>query len=487
MNRQYFLFAFVPLGLIVFRLVPPPVATTGVLLFSAAFLPELTEYDPPLIPPLNKDSIGALVALVGCAWVAWKRIGRRRFGAGTDWVILTLVLCSLLTVVTNGEPAFTTGKRLPALGMRDALSMGVQDLLIIGIPFYLGRCMIRTPRDLRLLLTLLAGFGLVYGLAIVYESRMSPQLHRMLYGLHPNNFSKVYRLGGYRPMVFMESGLAVAIFMWTCAMATFGLARARIPVFGLPGSIVAALSAFFLLLCRSLGAILYGFVMLPLLALVPRRVAPIAVTVLALASAAYPFSRILDVVPTNAIHAAAAKINPERADSLMFRFENEDQLVDRTWQKPLFGWGGYLRARVRVDTGTEIRALDGFWVIILGERGMVGLGLVLTLLIWPQIRVARRLRSVRDPRIHAMLVTLALIVGIRAFDMMPNGLYSVIPFYLAGALFGVTEWEPAPARRRRTRPRGEAPDAAPGGAQRQRAARSLPGRPPSQRGSRGVR
>lgn len=466
MNRQLFLFAFVPVGLALYRLMPPGLATTVVVIASAAFLPELTEYDPPLIPPINKHSIGTLVALLGCLWVAPRRIGARAFGSAPDWLIVALLAGAWLTVATNGEPTYTSAKRLSPLGPRDGISMGVDMLLLIGIPFYLGRCLIRTPRDLRVLLVALAVSGLVYGLCIIYEARMSPQLHMMLYGMHPNNFSKVVRLGGYRPMVFMQSGLAVAIFMWTCAMAAFGLARAGLPVARLPGSVASGLLAFLLVLCRSLGSLLYGVVMLPLLALLPRRLAPALVAGVALLSAAYPTLRLLDLMPIGAIHQAAAAINPERAESLVFRFENEDQIVERTMQKPLFGWGGYLRSRVRVDTQDEVRAADGFWVIVLGERGLVGLALSLALLVWPQLRAARRLSRVRDRRAHALLTTLALIVGIRSFDMMPNGLYGTLPFFLAGALFGATEWKAATARRARPAAAHVPEDAAPAHAAR---------------------
>lgn len=455
MNRQIFLLGFVPVGLALYRLMPPSVATASVLIGSAAFLPELTEFDPPLIPPINKHSIGSIVALAGCLWVARGRIGRRRLGAGADWVILALLASAWLTVATNADVTYTTAKRLQALGMRDGISMDVWDLLFIGIPFYLGRCLIRTPRDLRALFTTLTVVGLFYGLLVLYEARMSPQLHRMLYGVHPNNFAKALRLGGYRPMVFMQSGLAVSIFMLSCTMAAFGLARARLPVLGLPSKPLAGALAFALLVCRSLGAILYGMVLLPLLALAPRRMAPLVVAGLAAVVVAYPTIRYLDLMPLQAIHDAAARINPARADSLVFRFENEDLIVDRTRQKPLFGWGGYQRSRVRVDNQQEVSATDGFWVIVLGQRGLVGLALTLTLLVWPQFRVARRLSRVRDRRAQTLMTALALLVGIRAFDMMPNGSYGTLPFFLAGALYGVTEWKGEAVRRPRPAARAD--------------------------------
>lgn len=444
--RLIVLFGFVPLGLAMFRLYRPHVACLLALLISAMFLPERTEFDLPLLPPLSKHTMGTLVALAGCAWAAPRRILPRNLREKSDWVLLALLLSALATALTNGESTKTVFGSLQGLSVRDAISMAVRDLLWFVVPFYLGRNLVRSPRELRTVLSMLAGAGLIYAILVLYESRMSPQLHKMVYGFHPNNFGKSLRLGGYRPMVFMQSGLAVAIFMLTSTMAGFALARARLSSRWMPSRAAAALLAFALVVCRSLGTLLYAAFVLPVLVLLSRRGLRAAILGLALLVSVYPALRALHLFPTESIVSLASKINADRAESLGFRFENENEIVDRSGQKLLFGWGGYDRSMVSVKTGYLIRAADGFWVIQLGQRGVVGLGLTIGLLVWPLFRAVRRLPRVTDPRAHALLGGLALIVAIRAFDMMPNGMYGVLPFFLAGALFGVTDWSPTSRR-----------------------------------------
>src|SRR5204863_66271 len=77
--------------------------------------------------------------------------------------------------------------------------------------------------------------GLIYSVLILWEVRMSPQLHATVYGASPRqaDFAQAIRWGGYRPIVFMPHGLAVALFICNTVMAAFILARNRGKVFGL--------------------------------------------------------------------------------------------------------------------------------------------------------------------------------------------------------------------------------------------------------------
>src|SRR5439155_21163091 len=55
--------------------------------------------------------------------------------------------------------------------------------------------------------------GLVYVPLCWFEVRMSPQLHVWVYGVRHHAFVQQMRDGGYRPMVFMQHGLMVAMWM----------------------------------------------------------------------------------------------------------------------------------------------------------------------------------------------------------------------------------------------------------------------------------
>ena len=52
----------------------------------------------------------------------------------------------------------------------------------------------------------------------LYEIRMSPQLHYLVYGFYPSFFGMSVRFGGYRPTVFLQHGLAVGMWMTSASL-----------------------------------------------------------------------------------------------------------------------------------------------------------------------------------------------------------------------------------------------------------------------------
>jgi len=88
---------------------------------------------------------------------------------------------------------------------------------------------------------------------------------------------------------------------------------------------------------------------------------------------------------------AAAAINPDRAMSLRFRMANEDILLDRAMRRPVLGWGGWGRARVRDSQGRDISVTDGLWIIALGNHGLLGLCALSAALLFPVIGLFRRI------------------------------------------------------------------------------------------------
>ncbi|MFC6586854.1 hypothetical protein ACFQDZ_06185 [Sulfitobacter pacificus] len=53
----------------------------------------------------------------------------------------------------------------------------------------------------------------------------------------------------------------------------------------------------------------------------------------------YPMLRNFHLIPLDAILAQAEAISTDRAHSLGYRFFNEEQLLERAAEKPVFGWG----------------------------------------------------------------------------------------------------------------------------------------------------
>lgn len=434
-TAQLALLGWLPLSVLVFRIARPSIAIPLLMIAPAMFLPEDTVFEMKGLPDLDKHTIG-----VGC--VAFNLLFRRvtlialrpelRVPAG---FFALLVGGAVLTAATNLDPLPILGEK--ALRPYDGLSMAADDVLRIGFPFLIGCVTVRSIGALRTMLMVLAAAGVGYSLLALYEARMSPQLHAMVYGMHQNEVSKSYRLGGFRPMVFMQTGLALAIFMLSTVMAAATLARSRMNVFRLPGIFVFAYLVVVLVLCRSLGTLVYAAAFLPILFL-PRQKLSLALILLALGTGSYPLLRATNVMPTEAIVSSAERVSPDRAQSLGFRFRNEDVLLRKALQRPLFGWGGFGRNRV-FDPSTlrDLTITDGFWIIQFGQRGWVGLVAILGLILIPVVRAARLASRLPDKGDAALLSGLALIVVVRFVDMLPNGWYDVHVMFFAGVLTGL--------------------------------------------------
>lgn len=424
-------------GLALFLRMPPRKAVTACILLASMFLPVRGGWDLPLLPPIDKNTAGVLTAFLGCLWMGRRQLLAASPGRGLDLWILVLAVGAIGTTLTNHEPIYAR-IHVPGLGLRDILSMVVRDLLAYGLPFFMGKALIRTPEALRDLLRAFVWAGIVYSLLALVEMRLSPQMHLWIYGFHANRFITAYRLGGFRPMLFMESGIALGGFMLTTVLAAVALRRSgQTLVHPVVTRFVPPYLFVILILCRSLGSIVYGLILVPVQWLLrPEAILRVA-AVLAVIVCVYPAARLLGAGPTHALLEAAATVNTRRAASLEHRFKTEDKLTGRASEKLLLGWGGFNRALIDEEDGSRIREVDGFWILRLGQRGVVGLVGALALLLGPIWVAFRRRRQLPQGMAPMLVACVALCVAARAVDMLPNGEYGPWPFYLSGALYGV--------------------------------------------------
>ena len=281
--------------------------------------------------------------------------------------------------------------------------------------------------------------SLVYSVPLLFEMRFSPQLHYWVYGYYPSDFSQAMREGGFRPMVFMGHGLLAAFFLMTSLLAAIALLRNRVKIGAMSPSIVAGYLGILLLMFKSKGALLYGVFGGSLVFFTkPRtqfRVAVLLVTI----SLVYPMFRSFDLVPTTTILNVAKSIDKDRAQSLETRFDNEDKLLQRAFERPLFGWGRFGRSRVYGDYGEDLSVTDGRWIIDLGQFGLVGFLSEFGLLALCVFRAAAAYRFARSVKEQISLAALALIVALNVFDLLPNS--GLIPWtwLVSGALLGQAE------------------------------------------------
>ena len=426
------------------------------------FMPPGTSVNLPLLPPLDKFTVTSLSALFFTVTV-----GRRKVALlPRSWIARALMLIfvsgAIPSVLTNPDPIVIsifnnpTYRIIPGQTVRDVFSF--VSLLGFGmIPFLLGRELLGSDAGRRELLRGMVFAGLVYTLPSLFEIRMSPQLNVWIYGFFQHDFIQMMRDGGFRPIVFMPHALVLAIFFVSSAMAAASLSRSE------PAKLRGryALAAVYLMgvivLCKSMASIVYMSLLVPIVFVMFDRARLRIAVLFVLVALAYPAMRNSGLIPLDNLVDTAASYSADRAQSLQFRFDNEEMLLAHAHERPLFGWGGWGRNLLYDEwTGRSITITDGQWIIVLGMFGLMGFVGMFGLLSSTVLLAWRRMRKLPKGTTAAGVGTLALIVGINMLDMLINAPLYPSLWMIAGAVLGFAEapaTESAPVARPGDTPR----------------------------------
>jgi len=429
------LLAWVPIAIVLFRVVRPVTAATTVLLGALLWLPSDFAIDLPGVPGADRLVIGGIAILAGY-YLGIPRRSRSKAALGWPGILITTqVLSSFITIYANPDPLRYGTTILPGLSTYDALGVAFTRGVTIGVPFFVGFRLIRTPEDVREVLRVVGIFGLVCLPLILWEVRMSPQLHNLVYGYYPRLFSTSIRGGGFRPTVFTTHALEIGLFMATAVTAAAGLVRTRTPLFGLHPVLVYLALLVGLFCCKTLGPILLG-IAVPLLVFSARvRLQTRVACALTFVVFLYPLLRAQDVFPTGTLVSAAEVVSHERAYSLDYRFENEDRLLRKAQERLLFGWGTFARNRVYNPlTGIDESNPDGYWIVEMGMFGLIGFLSFFGLLTVPLLAGALRLRYFQKGRPRSVVAALLFMLLLRAVDLLPNAFFASFTLFLAGGL-----------------------------------------------------
>jgi hypothetical protein len=406
------------------------------MLGGMLLLPEGIYFDAPWVPPFGKHELSATCAFLGLLIRAPTHFRQARLFRGVDVLLLVLLPATLVTVLLNRQPLAFGPMLLPAMAPRDILAFSMRGVVQVGFPFLLGRVCVQSARDARMLARVVVTLGLLYSVLMVFEMIFSPNLHRWVYGYHARpDFSQTIRWGGYRPTVFMEHGLAVALFALVVTLFAASDGRACKWRFGLPAWLTTAYAALMLVLCKSTGALIMGSVTLPAIVWLSARKQIMLAALFASLCLAYPLVKVAGAFPApSVVEVSRRYFGADRAGSLAMRFANEDLMVEHARARLWFGWGGSGRNRLYDEGGGDVVVTDGYWIILLTSGGVMLLACVFGLLLVPVIMAARAAGHVRDGPERILLAGLALVTACCAFDLLPNGLFSFAPLFYAGAL-----------------------------------------------------
>lgn len=423
-----------------FLKLPPGRAVIATLLLGYLFLPEPPAgFDFPLIPPLTKHTIPAISALV--MWVARypQNLQLLPKSPVTVCLLFLFVFSPMGTTLLNMDAVYWGEFFIQPMTVKDGIGLVIQQMLLI-IPFLLARRFLYRAEDQRDLLFAFMIGGLLYSIPMLIEIRLSPQMNMWIYGYYQHDFVQTIRFGGYRPMVFLYHGIWAAFFLLMAILSAFALWKTRQAESRWKLLLVALYLTGILVLAKSLGAWLFAAVLIPTIVLFGARWQMRLAVAIAAFAITYPALKGINFVPQDSILSAAASIDPDRAASLAFRFGNENLLLDRANDRPLFGWGSYDRNQILDPASGAVETVtDGRWVLLIGQFGWLGFLAEFALLVIPVLFLWRETRYRTPADYSPLIVPLSLILAVNVFDMLPNATLTPLTWLMAGALTGYAE------------------------------------------------
>lgn len=275
------------------------------------------------------------------------------------------------------------------LGPYDASSNLVNRFLEWGFAYWVARALFTDLGALRELCEGAVVSAIAYAPLCMYEIIMSPQLSKIVYGFRPSAFGMTKRMGGWRPMVFMQHGLAVAAWMAAAALIAWILWRSKSirHIYSIPISWIAIGLVILTIMLRSTGA---AILLVSLIGAVECiqifRLRPILLAMI-IVPMGYIGLRTLGWEGQQ-LTQMAALIGEDRAGSLNMRLENDQMIANKAMQRPIFGWGGWGRWRIKDEFGNDITVSDSWWAILLGTTGVFGLVCTYATFVSPLIPLA---------------------------------------------------------------------------------------------------
>lgn len=419
------MFGSIPVIFYLFMRFPAQRAVIISFVVAWLFLPQVS-YPIPILPPLTKISTACYGILLATIIYDTERITTFKPG----WLDIPMViwcLCPIVSQVSNGG---------------SPISPTFLQIVSWGAPYFLGRLYLGSLDGLRQMAIGIFAGGLAYIPFTLIEGVRGPILHQMVYGINAvEDWSQARRMGGWRPVVFMQHGLMVGLWMMTAALIGIWLWQTG-TLKKFQGQNIKTLAivltiAFFL--CRSTGAyslFAFGLIVLfsakwfrtslPLLFIIGYIVFYLYVA----ASGQFSSKDVMAVI--NPI------FGEERAASLKFRFDMEEILGDKARQRFLFGWGDSGGNRVYNGYGQDISVTDSLWIIAFGTDGAVGLASLFSSLLLPVVVfcVKYPARTWSNPKV-APAAVLGVALTMYVFDCVLNAMTNPIFAVIAGGISGL--------------------------------------------------
>ena len=420
---QSALFLWIPIVVAFFTFLPPKKAVITSYVAAWLALPNIG-YSISGAPDFTKMTATVVAVLICLVVFNQKELFLVRL-RWYDLPMITCCLCPFGSAIMNG------------LGSYEGASAMLEQIVNWGLPYLIGRVYLTDLDSMRDLALGIAIGGLIYMPLCLFEIRFSPVLETWVYGTY---HWEALRYGGYRPKVFLSHGLELGLWMTNASLVTYQIwASGAVKLLrGLPfGKLTLAL-IITTVLCKSTGALSLLLAGVMVLWLTRRLKRSWAVWLLIAIVPAYTISRAFNLWSgAEAVAFSQAVFGEERASSFEYRLNMENQLAKHALDQPIFGWGRFNRNQILNSQGQALTVPDGYWIIVLGVNGLLGLTALVAMMLQPMVLTIRRfpISTWSDPRVGPV-VALALMLLLTMIDFLSNGMQNPIYALTMGGVVG---------------------------------------------------
>jgi hypothetical protein len=434
------LFAWIPIGILAFRLLPVRVALLVNFIGGWAVLPgaNYTPTDTPL--PywimgvslhgqyfITKATITGFTGLLGVFLFDRKSFGRFRLSI---WDVPMAMWCLVPIFSAIANPGDSNQGAIDEL----------YHLLAWGGPYFLGRLYFTDTPSLRLAAKGFVIGGLGYIPICLVEFFTGPRLYVLLYGYQPYQMVGAQRYVGYRPIGLLEDGNQLGIWMATAALVALWLwaRKTASSILRIPIAVVVVALFAVTLLSQSAGAILLLLALAPFVFIDPRHLSRTVTIVLVLGIVGFAGLRIANIYSlqnlirqNNTARAASDFLKRIGRGSFGWRLVQDERHIDIALQQPILGYGEW-------DWWDRGPARPwGLWLLAFGEYGAVGLAALECLLLIPVLRAVWFPLARSDIGYMNLRHTLSAAVLISAIDSLLNSAL-ILPLLLV--IGGMSYW-----------------------------------------------
>jgi len=322
----------------------------------------------------------------------------------------------------------------------------IQHFLVWVTPYLLGRLYLNKLSQLQQLAIAIFIGGLIYAPLSLFENFKTPNLHLWVYGVpaRVGSYLQTFRLGGYRPTIFMNHGLAVGMWMMVATLLAIWLWQMKVlprKLWKYPTAWTVIGLIIVFIQVRSTAAYYYLALGLAILFAVKwaRTAIPLAlIAAISLSYVTLGATGHLYEIPQvqNFMYGGSTNASENREGSLRFRMQNEEILAEHARTKFISGWGVGPNSRVYDEKGNDITTTDSIWIIQFGSRGIMGLyGFFLSILL-PALGFAfyrYPAYTWRIPKVAAA-ASLAAVLVLYAWDSALNAFPNAVYVLASGGL-----------------------------------------------------